>query len=431
MNKTAARYRLKVWLGHTRVVGWLQARGEANQLWWIPPIPALLKGWSSAAPSLGPKSLEVGNVALELRSTLGVFRDPEREEAAFRAQPLQLWTELYTAGFRMLKRQIWVSVLPTLPLRGRIRRRLQRSHELPASVTVSDRSSRHLSQLVKTRAAELGISAVGIAQRDPKYTYSPFLGQDLGDRVIVCALEMNWAASQTFPSARAERGAQQASVRLADLCVRLAEYIRGLGYAVAPVTLGEGQGISIHYGVAAGLGQLGLNGQLLTPFAGSRVRLMLVHTDAPLELDQAKDYGIPGICDACKACVRRCPPGAITSVRKWHRGVYKAKIKAERCLPTMIQTGGCAVCIKVCPVQRYGLAAVLDEFRESGTVMGAHSDELEGFDWPLDGLHYPPDEKPKIAATAAFLHPNGYVHEPKPKHSTEGRIDPTPDKDFM
>jgi epoxyqueuosine reductase len=43
----------------------------------------------------------------------------------------------------------------------------------------------------------------------------------------------------------------------------------------------------IAYAVAAGLGQLGLNGQLLSPYAGSRCRLNVLTTNAPLVCEAA------------------------------------------------------------------------------------------------------------------------------------------------
>jgi hypothetical protein len=65
----------------------------------------------------------------------------------------------------------------------------------------------------------------------------------------------------------------------------------------------------------------------------------------------------------------------------------------------MMQTSGCSICMKVCPVQRYGLRAVLDEYRRSGQILGKDTDDLEGFDWPLDGRQYGPNEKPHVPAS--------------------------------
>src|SRR5262249_2770791 len=146
------------------------------------------------------------------------------------------------------------------------------------------------------------------------------------------------------------------------------------------------------------------NGQLLTPQAGSRCRICLITTNATLVGDGPVDYGIHKICDECQLCVRRCPPGAIPKTRSDHRGVMKIKIKPDRCLPTMMHTHGCAICMKVCPVQRYGLEAVSSHYMETGKIMGKGTDELEGYDW-IDGRHYGPRQKPRI--TQELLHPDG------------------------
>jgi epoxyqueuosine reductase len=161
----------------------------------------------------------------------------------------------------------------------------------------------------------------------------------------------------------------------------------------------------IQYGVQAGLGQLGLNGQLLTPQAGSRARLSIITTDAEFEHDQPVDFGIHRICDECQACVRRCPVGAIPRLRREYRGVRKAKIKTERCFPVAANAEGCAICMKVCPIQRYGLDAVKRHYVDTGEILGRGSDELEGYTWPVDGRHYPPGEKPDADAIRRVLNP--------------------------
>jgi epoxyqueuosine reductase len=84
----------------------------------------------------------------------------------------------------------------------------------------------------------------------------------------------------------------------------------------------------------------------------------------------------------------------------------------------MMQTSGCSICMKVCPVQRYGLRAVLDEYRRSGQILGKDTDDLEGFDWPLDGRHYAPNEKPPVPASV--VRPPGFNLDPT-------RTEPPPD----
>jgi epoxyqueuosine reductase len=154
------------------------------------------------------------------------------------------------------------------------------------------------------------------------------------------------------------------------------------------------------------MGQLGLNGQLLTAEAGSRARLSLITTNAPIAVDEPVDLGIEKICDGCQACVRRCPVGAIRAERQEYRGVIKGKIKSERCFPTMTQTHGCAICMKVCPAQRYGVRAMHEHFEQTGEILGIGTDELEGYVWPPDEQYYASGKKPRINS-AAFLHPPG------------------------
>ena len=81
----------------------------------------------------------------------------------------------------------------------------------------------------------------------------------------------------------------------------------------------------------------------------------------------------------------------------------------------MVAAEGCAVCMKVCPVQRYGLPAVVAEYESSGNVLGKGTDELEGYTWPVDGIHYGLGQKPRSAVTREFLQPAGFVFDPDRK----------------
>jgi epoxyqueuosine reductase len=272
-------------------------------------------------------------------------------------------------------------------------------------------SPAELTRGLKERGKEIGVSAVGVAIYDERWVFEPYRGDgEAGDRVVICIVEQNWEATQRIPSARSERSALNAYGRGIPLTDELAEFLRCRGYS-ARAGDAAGRMMVIPFAVAAGLGQLGLNGQLLSPFAGSRCRLFAITTNAPLVPDAPVDYGIPAICDSCQICVRRCPSGAIRSTRSSSRGVTKAKIKTERCVPMMVAADGCAVCMKVCPVQRYGLPAVIDEYRRTGEIKGKGTDELEGYHWPVDRMHYGPGEKPRHAVSNEFLHPEGLVFD--------------------
>jgi ferredoxin len=126
--------------------------------------------------------------------------------------------------------------------------------------------------------------------------------------------------------------------------------------------------------------------------------------------DEPVDYGLHKVCDECQACVRNCPVGAIPKNRKSYRGVEKAKLNSARCLPVVVQVAGCAVCMKVCPVQRYGLDAILEHRARTGEILGVGTDELEGYDWPVDGRHYGPGETPTVGPEI-MRHPD-LVYDP-------------------
>ncbi len=220
---------------------------------------------------------------------------------------------------------------------------------------------------------------------------------------MIAVLEQNYESTQAIPRAGLPAAFDSEAESL-ELTVRLVRFLQARGYRAR--AHGKMDAQTIPFAIAAGLGQLGLNRQLLTPAAGSRCRLTMLTTDAPLAMGDAVDYGLHGICDRCQVCVHRCPVGAIPKRRKMHRGVEKIKINQKRCFATVAQADGCAVCMKVCPVQRYGLAAVLSEFAHSGRILGRGSDQLEGYDWPLDGRHYGPGERPRLPI--AFHDPPGF-----------------------
>jgi ferredoxin len=404
----AARWRLERWLGTTRPVHALVQLGKRRQLWWIPSWPAFLYKRFGTEPPLGSRSLEVPPVPPDLLRTPGIRRDPEHEQASWKRGPIPYMDTWFPGVSQLTATYMWK---PRIENQPRINRALRafyprgvrtRPEPIPRALTLT---REQLSAMVKAKAAELGLSAVGITTYDEKYVWDTDQGDRVGDYVIACVLEQNYEATQTAPSNRAERAALSAYANLLRRGTALAEFLRDLGYT-AKETDPASLGVAIHYSVEAGLGQLGMNGQLLTPFAGSRCRLSMINTNAPLAIDHPVDYGITGLCDACRVCVRRCPTGAIPSVRKFHRGVEKVKIKPQRCAPMVAQVQGCAVCMKTCPVQKYGLPKVIEHYTATGEVLGKGTDELEGYRWP-DGRRYGPGTKPREAVSPAMLEPGG------------------------
>jgi ferredoxin len=358
-------------------------------LWLAPPV----LGFRRPMPVVGAWPPVESSVPPELQSFPGIRRRPEDEARAAKEAPLHDWIKIHRDTYLTTHRLGWAYHLPTHPRRLRIERANARIPTKPSTSSPRLEDPEELTAALKARAAELGISACGVAVYDPKYTFAEHLDKQIGDRVLVCTLEIDWESTQNAPSNRTERAKLWCNMELTRMVAELQAFLVDHGYQARQ---NRNEVMLLHYAVEAGLGQMGLNGQVLTPQAGSRCRMSALSTDAPLLVDGPKDYGIPKICDACQVCVRRCPSGAITFKREFHRGVEKAKINTSRCAPTVAKASHCAVCIKVCPVQRYGLAAVVDEFQSTGRILGKDSVELESYEF--EGYVYGPGERPTLRA---------------------------------
>jgi epoxyqueuosine reductase len=407
-----ARIRLDPLLGRAVPV-YIDAENNlpAEVLKQIPSLPRPLRRlgpapiWEAADP----------DTPEELRGVAGIRRDREAERRAFAERPLHQYFAVFPENVPGAIRHAWNFMLPASPRLGRAIERMSalggaraRAGAPLASSAAPTRSPAELTRSVRAEAARLGLSAVGFAAYDPKYTFAEYAGTHDRGSVVVCAYEQDWAATQTAPGARAERAAFAAYAGLTERAVSLAEFLERQGCRANAHSF-AGETMAINYAVEAGLGQLGMNGQLLTPQAGSRVRISVITTDARLIHDEPVDFGIEAICDACQICVRRCPVGAIPNGRREHRGVTKPKIKTERCFPLVAKSEGCAVCMKVCPIQRYGLDAVKRHYLESGGgILGKDTPELEGFTWPEDGRWYGPGEKLEVEQRRRALRPPGW-----------------------
>jgi ferredoxin len=238
-----------------------------------------------------------------------------------------------------------------------------------------------VSELIRQKARELGYGEVGFTRNDRHYVYQsrkPAMKNDL-PYAICLALEQDYQKTQTIPSMGAEETHFGTYARQGPLTVELTDFIRSLGYRV------QVSGPTWHYGpmipmfVQAGLGQLGANGQLLSPHFGSRARLQIIFTDAKVTFDQPIDYGIHKFCQECQVCVQRCPGRALMPEKVWYRGVEKNKLVFKRCRPVMARYLGCGICMKVCPVQKYGMQATMEHYVETGEILGKGTDSLEGY----------------------------------------------------
>ena len=240
-------------------------------------------------------------------------------------------------------------------------------------------SGKDVTEEIRHKARELGFGEVGFTKYDRRYTYGDRKGWVKYEHAICLALEQDYWQTQTMPSLEGEfahYGTYQIEAKMAEA---LAEFIRTLGYRVQMHLDTADAGAMIPMFVNAGLGQLGANGQLLMPHFGSRARLTLITTDAIVTYDEPVDYGMVNLCQECQVCVNRCPGRALIRDKVWWRGAKKNKVIYERCRPMMSYYDGCAACMKVCPVQRYGMKPVLEHYVETGEILGKGTENLEGY----------------------------------------------------
>jgi Pyruvate/2-oxoacid:ferredoxin oxidoreductase delta subunit len=271
-------------------------------------------------------------------------------------------------------------------------------------------SGEDVTQLIKEKARQLGFLEVGLTAYDPRYAYHSKKDWIKFPHAICLAYEQDFEPTQTIPSVAAEIVHSSTYRTQAAAGLELGNFIRSLGYHAQVNHNADYQGPLIPLFVAAGLGQQGACGYLLTPHAGNRNRLFAVFTDANVTYDQPVDYGIHAFCQVCQVCVNRCPGRALMRDKVWWRGVEKNKLYFKRCRPVMARYLGCGVCMKVCPVQKYGMKNVMEHYAATGQVLGKGTHDLEGY--ALEGKGYfGPGEMPVFEPNFFNAMPHGDTGE--------------------
>jgi reductive dehalogenase len=252
-------------------------------------------------------------------------------------------------------------------------------------------SPKDASFAVKKAAIKYGADLVGIAPYDERWTYNsevyaPFDASKTGDppaffldkinfrrkvdfgfqpkTVIVLAFEMDYEAYRTSPSPLANGASSIGYSKMYEVSLRLANFIRALGFNTRHA--GNSMGVNGPNAVAAGLGEVGRNGMLITEEFGPRVRLARVYTDLELETDKPKSFGVREFCNVCKKCADTCPSKAISfadtpddpenkpSNRSSNPGVKnKFYLNGQKCLKFWADNdAGCSNCIASCPYNK-------------------------------------------------------------------------------
>jgi epoxyqueuosine reductase QueG len=106
---------------------------------------------------------------------------------------------------------------------------------------------------------------------------------------VAIAVEMDYETIALSPSSLEGAATGLGYSRMSSVGYSVATFIRALGYRA--FANGNDVSLSIPYAIAAGLGELGRHGMLITPEYGPRVRLVKVFTELELKPDKPKTFG--------------------------------------------------------------------------------------------------------------------------------------------
>lgn len=231
-------------------------------------------------------------------------------------------------------------------------------------------SPEQMSRNIKRAARYFGADLVGICQVHPNWVYShefntitrehyPMELPEGCHNVVVLAIAMDYEGVQMSPTPVGGGIVGFGYSMMAFVANLMATFIRGLGYRAIPS--GNDTALSVPLAMAAGLGEMGRLGFLITEKFGPRVRLCKIFTDLPLSYDTYRPFGVKEFCEVCKKCATKCPGQAIPHgdmTTEGHNisnqsGILKWYVNAEKCFAFWAKNrSDCANCIRVCPFNK-------------------------------------------------------------------------------
>jgi reductive dehalogenase len=223
---------------------------------------------------------------------------------------------------------------------------------------------------IKRIAKVFGADLVGITEHDERWVYTERFSAINGEAkpnplptsvtsVIVIGQSMDQGLIQTAPSALSGTATGLGYSRDAAVLLGVAQYIKNLGYEAVPSM--NDTALAIPLALAAGLGEYGRHGMVITPEFGTGLRFGKIFTDLPLEHDGPVQFGVKEFCESCNRCADACParaipqggPVAVALNRSGLKGVRKWSVDGEACFGYWSKINSdCAICVRVCPFTR-------------------------------------------------------------------------------
>lgn len=178
--------------------------------------------------------------------------------------------------------------------------------------------------------------------------------QDIAIRytqAIVLVMEMDKERMSLAPNPDTAVMVHETYNQLGQVSNKIADWLREHGFAAhAGHPLG-GMALYPPMAQAAGLGWRGINGLVITPLFGPRVRLAAVFTEIEnFPAYEGNEHAwVLDFCEECQRCVRECPPDAFFEEPIHHENGLVTVLDNGKCFPYFVAYHGCSICIKVCP----------------------------------------------------------------------------------
>ena len=209
--------------------------------------------------------------------------------------------------------------------------------------------SDELFQEIEAFTIACGASSVGYTRIPSRWV---FKNKAIGfENAIILSMEMDKDGINTAPSLACMKTVMETYRDLGRISNKIAALLRTYGYAAhAGHPLG---GLALYPPLAqmAGLGWIGLNGIIITPEHGPRIRLAAVFTsieNLPF-CDQNEHNWVTEYCSTCKICLKECPPKALYETPVDHGNGQITYVDNDLCFPYFCDYYGCSVCVRVCP----------------------------------------------------------------------------------
>jgi len=165
---------------------------------------------------------------------------------------------------------------------------------------------------------------------------------------VVFTVEMDYRFVTSAPRLPVVVESSHRYLEAAKVALALAANIRALGWDARAHIDGNYLAVLPPLGAAAGLGEVGRMGLLVTESHGPCVRLGMVSTNLPLACDQPRPFGLQSFCRLCQKCARNCPARAVPAGADPPKGGWR--ISWEDCYHFWRRTGtDCAICLGSCP----------------------------------------------------------------------------------